>query len=254
MMEIILDEYTQTGGQPEGILALMMAELDFLYKRNTTLFGYLNTASELTFEFVLGEAPTVAIADLREVNFTRLPDTEVLRLMETALLVTRDHERLSPGPLTLKLKDLRMQEFRVRSPEFQAAMSQAIGVIAVALTKALFDLYGVEEGRGGRFPRSAMAVLHLLAALVIEADANHRPIDSRLPYDRFLSITQKMLTARQQRFAVYLFVSILDGRARLIKDYDPTEHTLVLDDVVVKFLERIRELIRERERERAGRV
>jgi len=219
--------------------------------RNTTLFGYLNTACELTFAFVLGRERRIAVSDLKEMNYTRLTEAEILRLMQTALLVRIHDGALIPGPITEKLYALRMEETRIRTPEFQAAMAQTIGVIAVALTKALFDLYGMEEG-GGRFPRSAMAILHLLAALVIEADENGRPIDPHLAYNRFLDLTHKMLTPRQQRFAVYQFVSIADGRARLLKDFDSRTSELIFDDVVVNFLERIRELIRERERGRAA--
>lgn len=256
MMSLIIKEYVESKGKPDRRMELMMMELDFLYKRNTTLFGYLNTATEVCFDLVFSNEayPKIEISELDELNHSRLPNDEILKILEKSLLINIDDGHIVPGNIIEKIRTLRLAEISIRSEEFHAAITEMIGLIAVALTKALFEIYGVEEGRGSRFPRSAMAVLHLLAHLIIEADENNQPINKELALEKYFELMTKMLTPRQRKFFLYQFISFIDGRARILKDYDDENKNLIIDDVVVDFLERIRELIREYEREREDRT
>jgi hypothetical protein len=47
-----------------------------------------------------------------------------------------------------------------------------------------------------------------------------------------------------------MFLSVVDGRPRLLEDYDESKNEFVFADVVVNFLERMREQIREYKRAR----
>lgn len=250
MMDIVLDEYISTNGRPDVTTELMMAELDFLYKRNITLFGYLNTAVEVCFDFLFYDMTRIPRTDLKELNQSKLPDDEIITVLEQGLLIRQDKVNIYPGVLTDKMANLRLARIQIRDPEWQRAMTEVIGLIAIALTKALFEIYGAQKGRGARFPRSAMATLHLLAHLMLEADRTGNPVDSRLALTEFFNITSGMLTRRQQRYATYIFLSVVDGRPRLLEDYDDSKDELVFADVVVNFLERTREQIREHKRRR----
>ncbi len=242
-MNLIVNEYISTDGNPDPVTSLMMAELDFLYKRNVTLFGYLNTAMEVLFQFVLGGDDMIPVSDLKELNVTRLKDKDVLRILEGALLIRVEGSNILPGILVDRLRSLRLEAVSVRSGEFQQAVMETTGVISVSLTKSLFDIYGTTNGR--RFPRSAMAVLHLLASIVMEADDNGTAVDKEMALERFYRLMSKMLTVRQQRFALYQLVSFVDGRVRLLEDIDSDREVIIWGDVMVDFLERSRELIRE---------
>ncbi len=250
MMEIVLEEYIHSGAKPDQVTQLMMSELDFLFKRNTTLFGYLNTAVEVSFNFLFADENRIARDDLREMNQSRLSNEEIADVLVRALLIKDDGMYFTPGPLTERMRDMRLARISIRDPDWQEAMTEAIGVMALALTKSLFEIYGAQKGRGARFPRSAMSILHLLAYLIIEAERTGSPINPHLALNEFFRVTAKMLTPRQRKYAIYSFISVVDGRARLLKDFDNSKQELVFADVVVNFLERIRELIREYKRAR----
>jgi hypothetical protein len=250
MMEIVISEYIETDAKPATTTELMMAELDFLYKRNITLFGYLNTAIEVCFDFIFYEQTRIPNIDLKELNQSRLPNDEITEVLGKGLLITQDDDYIYPGPLTEKMSNLRLARIPIRDPKWQAAMTEVIGLIAIALTKALFEIYGAEKGKRARFPRSAMATLHLLAHMLLQAEKSGTPIDPRLALDEFFKLTTGMLTKRQRRFATYMFLSVVDGRPRLLEDYDESKNEFVFADVVVNFLERMREQIREYKRAR----
>ncbi|MFQ6061277.1 MAG: hypothetical protein ACE5KV_08325 [Thermoplasmata archaeon] len=251
MMEIVLDEYIQSDAKPDQVTQLMMSELDFLFKRNTTLFGYLNTAVEVSFNFLFAEENRIPRDDLREMNQSRLPNDEIADVLKQALLIEDDGMYFTPGPLTERMRDMRLARISIRDPDWQEAMTEAIGVMAVALTKSLFEIYGAQSGRGARFPRSAMSLLHLLAYLILEAERTGEPVNPRLALNDFFRVTTGMLTPRQRKYAIYLFISVVDGRARLLQEFDNSKQELVFADVVVNFLERTRELMREYKRARA---
>jgi hypothetical protein len=249
-MDLILQEYIDNNGEPDELMKFMMSELDFLFKRNIRLFGYLNVAAEISFDLVFAGEISVNKTELKELNKTRLPNDKIIHILEQGLLVRDIGDEIVAGPIIEVVKNVRFTGIELRDPQFGQTMRELIALIAIALTKGIFDLYGF--GKENIFPRSAMAVLHLLADMMIKAEETGNPIDVKYQLKDYYTVMRPMVTPRQQTFFIFQFISIIDGQVRLLDDIDTENGELIVNKKVVAFLERMRELIREYTRQRSS--
>ena len=252
-LEETLNEYLSIFGggvpskRPPPWMESMLREFDFLYRRNAFLLGYLNTAIDVCFEFILENKTKISEKGLKELNHTNTINRNVINVLTNALVIDYDGTNITSGKIIERMRQIKWAGIPIGEPRFQQKVQELNGLIAIALTKALFDIYG-SRGKGDRFPRTAISLLHFFSGIIIDAESKNIDINPIRQMSEFSSIIAYQLNKRQKDFLFWQFLGLLDGRDRIIYDYNEINDSLKLKDNVIEYLERMRERLRTRGR------
>jgi hypothetical protein len=234
-----LELYVKMNPAPDWLVG-GIRELAWIFTENPRTQGYLNTAREVTWMFTLDELEEVGVDDVMEVNYAQVPRDDILTLLEEALLVERKDDKLVPGTLVRKLRQVRLEGYAMNTPEVEARLLEIQGILSIALIGSIVK-------RKKYIPRRALAVLHMLSQNMIRSGES---IEQVIPND-ILDLVFVGLTSRQKRHVQYIMSGLADGKTKILSDV--TDDGLSLKEVMVTYCEKMRERWRERERERAGR-
>ncbi len=219
-------------------LANTVQELAWLYKQYPRTMGYFNTALEVVETFLFMGKDLISIDGISEVNYTTLPRDNVLSLLEEALIIERNGDRISPGKLVKKLQEARWEGYQMDTPEMENKLLEMHGILVVALTKSLLR-------SGNYLPRQPLAIFHMLSGQIL---ASGEKIDPILP-DYIIESSTGGLSSRQISRIVRSMAGLGDGKTKIISDITP-DYEKPLKDIIIEYCEKMRERYRERERER----
>lgn len=232
----ILQTYIRES-QPPDWLVSAVGELAWIFSEYPRTKGYLNTAMEVMWIFTLDGLDEVSVDGVSEVNFSGLPRDRIIALLEEAMIVERKEEKLFPGPLIRKLRQVRWEGYGLNTPEIKEKLLEIQGILSIALTRALI--------REGTFlPRRALAVFNMLSENMIRSGEQIKLIIPEYIYN----VATARLTARQKMHVQYIMSGFLDGHTKIISDV--TDEGLSLKDVMIEYCTKMRERWRRRERER----
>lgn len=223
--------------QPPDWLVSAVGELAWIFSEYPRTKAYLNTAMEITWTFILDGLIEINVDDVSEVNFTMLSRDRIINLLEEAMIIKKHKEKLLPGPLVEKLRNVRWEGYQLNTPEIKEKLLEIQGILSIALTRAL-----VREK--SFLPRRALAIFHMLSENMIQSGEQIKPV---IPEFVFRAASAG-LTARQKRHIQYIMSGFLDGHTKIISDVVDGE--LSLKDVMVEYCKNMRERWRRRERER----
>lgn len=230
-------------------ISLFIKELDWLFDRYIALWGYQNSALELSQYFLTNPSDEYAILDdLEEIHRTNLRTDELISVFRDGQLIIPRGDQLYIGPINMALRDLRLLDYNIRSNEFNIKSREYLGILNVALTKGLFINFSIDEDgrRIQRFPKFALGIFHLLSQVLM--DAGDQQISDAMSIDQVWNTTKTMLDKRQRKYLLQVFISLRKGSARFIDNFDDTN--IYWYSQLTKFLERFRERERDRYRGR----
>ncbi len=239
-LDEILSSYVQTGVIPEWIREAM-PEFDFVYKRDFKTNAFFNTAIELKDIALFEQKEHIDVDDLIELQFTRIPDNTILHVMEKAYLLERDGARYKFGKLINQLVSIRMAGYPLNSPELLQVHREILGVLAIAITKALIEDFKAY------IPRGALALFKILSAHMREHE-NEEEI-SRIINRECQNTGFNIIPRRQARHMKYYMNGFYDGSTRILTDVDD-EGSIICKPSITIYLNRMRERLRERQRDR----
>lgn len=233
----ILEAYVKDEMPPFWITK-MARELDFIYERNMRTRAYFNAAQEVTYRFSVDKESGFPLDDIEEINQSQLPRHKVIAILESSYIAEIRGSEVYPGALTKKLQDIRWEGYTLDTTQMALKLQEIKGILSIALTKALIETNEF-------VPRAALSILNLLSQQILEAEGEiGREIKTYRQHIAFARITQ-----RQARLLKWAMAGFEDSRPRICRDIDD-EGNIVLKDIVIDYLMRIRERWRERERER----
>jgi len=232
----VINDYLN--GSPPEWMSDFIRELDFIYQEDLRVRGYFNVASEVVEIFVIDKEPSVKIDDVEEFHNTHIAQRRIIEVLEWAKIVERKGDRLYPGELTIKFISLRREERYLTDEEIQKVIFEIRGLLTVALTKALLEM-------NVYVPRGALSIFNMLSRQIL-ASYGQDSVDPKI-YKLNQDITFGMIPKRQRNHIKRRMIGLSGGGTRLIEDIDD-EGNLVLKPKVVRYLQRIRERIRERQR------
>lgn len=233
----ILEAYMEDKSPPFWITK-MARELDFIYERNMRTRAYFNATQEVTFRFSVDKESSFPLDDIEEINQSQLPRYKIISILEKSYLAEIRDSVVYPGVLTRKLQDIRWEGYTLDTTQMALKLQEIKGVLSIALTKALIETKEF-------IPRAALSILNLLSQQILEAEEEIRSeIKTYRQYIAFARITQ-----RQSNLLRWAMAGFEDSRPRICKDIDD-EGNIILKDIVIDYLTRMRERWRERERER----
>lgn len=234
----ILEAYMEDRTQPSWITD-MVCELDFIYERNLRTRAYFNAAQEVIYRFSVEKESGFPLDDIKEISQSQIPRHKIITILENAYLAEIKDFRVYPGVLTRKLQNIRWEGYELNAPQMVLGRQEIKGVLSIALTKALIETKEF-------VPREALSILNLLSQQMLEADAEIRR--ETKPYRQRIAFAR--ITPRQAKFLIKTMGgSGNNSRTKICRDIDD-EGNLVLKDIVIDYLTRMRERWRERERER----
>jgi len=232
----ILEIYIKENPPPDWLVKAI-SELAWIFNQYPRTKGYLNTAMEVTWMFTLDGLDEVGVDDVMEVNYSNLPRDKILALLEEAMIVERKVDRLSPGPLVRRLREVRWEGYQINTAEIQEKLLEIQGVLTVALTKSLIHTRSY-------LPRRALAVFNLLSSNMIRSGENINPVIPEYVYDAACS----GLSSRQRKHIEWIMCGLLNGHTKIFADV--TEEGLAMKDVMIEYSQKMRERWRARQRER----
>ncbi len=233
----ILREFVRSDSPPDWLMA-GIRELSWVYHGHPRTAAFINAAMEVADRFVIERASSLDTQDIKEVNYTLLPQAKVISLLEEALILKNDGGKLRPGPLVKRLIKVRNLNLPLESPEQEAAALEYQGILAVSLMRSMLE-------DGTVVPQGALAIMTFLAAQALRADGAVAPKVEQLTWD--LAFNQ--VPRRQEDKMRRIMSGWLDGIAKVISDIDANGQPVLKDSMVV-YLENMRERYRERERGR----
>jgi len=234
----ILEAYMKERSPPSWITNIAY-ELDFIYKRNLRTRAYFNAAQEVIYRFSVEKEPNFPLDNIKEINQSQIPRHKILTILENAYLIEIKDFRVYPGALTRKLQNIRWEGYALNETQMVLVRQEIKGILSIALTRALIETKEF-------IPREALSILNLLSQQMLKADGEIgreiRTYRQRIAFAR--------ITPRQSRFLIREMGGFgNNSEVRICKDIDD-EGNLILKDVVIDYLTRMRERWRERDRER----
>lgn len=147
------------------------------------------------------------------------------------------------GPLLEKLHQLRRENFRMISDEASTAVRDIYGVLTIAITRDLLDR---QARRGGKFPRTALAILDMLSTKIRDELNEEGEISSEISDFQLRRAFTKMVK-KQREFILDKMVGLdITGENFILSDVGPDGY--ILKDVMIRYLEHIRDRFIERKR------
>lgn len=236
----VLDEYLK--GSPPSWIRNAMTHIGWVFESYPRTAAYLNLATEILFDFVIGAKPSLAEVDLEEFRYVRTSPKAILAVLEEAHIIRKQQDEILPGKLTQELQKLRLAEFDIRSMEFRAKIKEARGVLSVALTIGLLKM---DEFR----PQKPLTLFRILAQNIIasgvDVDRAIQETMSQISFDAACCA----VSARQSQHLVWRMSGLDSGEPKIIAGIDEDDY-LVFDPVILEYMHRMRERYRERIRER----
>lgn len=236
----ILTNFIQSGEPPDWLLN-GLRELAWIFYGHPRTAAFVNAAVEIADRFAIERVPELTIHDVKEVNYTRLPQRRIIGLLEEALIVEREGDILKPGPLTRRLMTVRDLGYPLNSPEQKQKALEYQGILAISLLRAMLrdETY---------VPRGALAIVTLLAVHALASGDIAAEI-SDLTWD----MAFHAIPNRQENKLKRIMAGLLDGVTKMIHNIND-EGRPELKDCMVVYLQNMRERFRERRRERVHSV
>lgn len=234
----ILETYIHENPPPYWLVDAVK-ELAWIFREYPVTQAYFNTAMELTEMFTIDRMDHVSIEEIDEINYTNLPREKILTILEEALLIERKEDNVSPGPLVKKLMMIKWEGYEMNTPEVEGKLREIHGILTVALTRSMI--------RDRTYlPRRALAVFYLLSnKLIADGDVEITPFLEEYSID----IAMAKLTHRQRNRLLRVMSGFLDGETKIISDRPEGDGAPPLKDIMVVYLNKMRERWRTRDRE-----
>ena len=234
-----LEEFIKNNPPPKW-LTDGLQEMGWIYQQYPRTFGYFNTAEEVVQTFVVEQVPKIHVDEIKEINYTALPNERVLNMLERAWIAERDGRYIRPGKLTRRLQETRLGGYDLNTPEIKEKIKEFRGILTLALTKSLLE--NLEEE--GFMPRQIIAVLDLLSTQML---ASGEEIDRNVPSIRVDSALY-YISPRQRYRTVRIMSGFRDGETKILTDVDE-RGDMIIKESMVPYLTEMRERWRTRERE-----
>lgn len=239
-LDEILVTYIEQSTIPEWIRDVM-PEFDFMYNRDMGTRAFFNLAVELKDVALFEGKEYINIKDLTELRFTAVPTNTILHVMEKAYLIEKKQSRYKIGKLIHKLVSIRMAGYSLNSSELLKVHREILGVLCIAITKALIGEFKTYV------PRGALAIFNMLSHHILEHLPNEEisnKINNQSQY-----VGYRIVPSRQRKHLTYYMAGFHDGSTRILDDLND-ESEIICKPCITVYLNRMRERLRERDRER----
>lgn len=242
-LEESVDIYLQ--GNPPGWLRKAMIHFGWIFESYPLTAAYLNLATEIIFDFVIGNEGHLTNQDLEEIHYMAATVDEVKVVLESAALIIVDGNKIRPGRLTEEIDRIRIAQYRLNTTEFQEKVQEVRGVLSVALTLAIVK-------SGDYRPQRPLALFRILGQNIINSGLEDtRSINRKMSEisfeDACLAINDK-----QKRRILWHMSGFSTGHTRVIEEIEKNGSSidLVFDSEMMVFMDRIRQRYRKRLRAR----
>jgi len=233
----IIKTYVEEDPPPHWLVDAI-GELGWIFREYPRTKGYLNTAIEVTWMFILERLDEVGIDDIAEVNHSNLPRDKILTILEEASIITIEGEKVFPGIIVQKLRKVRWEGYQMDTPQIKSKLLELHGILTVALTQSMLN-------DKEYIPRRALAVFHMLSDNMINSGEKIEPVIPDYVFDKACG----EMSERQKNKIRWVMSGFIDGQTKIISDV--TERNgMTIKDEMVKYCEKMRERWRERDRER----
>lgn len=239
-IEEVLASYMD--GNPPDWMRKAMAHVGWIFESYPRTAAFLNLATEVMFDFVIGEAPSLGEDDLKEFRYVKVSPNEILTLLEEAYLIIRDAGKIMPGRLIDEIKAVRIVDYPIKSKEFTERIREVRGVLAVAITMGLL--------KSGRFrPQRPLTLFRILAQNILVSGLDDgRAIERTMSQVSFEAACHK-ISPRQRSHLLWYMSGFSSGQPYIMQDLND-KGWIVFDGTIIEFMERMRERYRERMRMR----
>ena len=226
-------------GTPPEDIDDAVAEFDRIYFSNLRIRVFYNTACEAVHWAIV--RPNSPIT-LLEPNFSTIPETKVLSVLEESGIISRRRDGIYAGPLLKKLIRLRLTRYGISSPEFSKQLRIIYAILTLTVTKTLLKH---EEF----IPQIVMSIFRVVSAHVF-----HNLKSVKIPREVPRSTWKTGLKGMNPREEMHIEWDLLGLTAntnpRIFEDYDPDREQFISKECMVCYYEYIRSRMREREVER----
>ncbi len=231
-----LSEFIQQENPPEWLLD-GIRELSWIFFGHPRTAAYINVSMEIADRFAIERLPHISINDIKEVNYTRLSPRRIISLLEDALIIRVENNIVYPGPLSLRLREVRDLGYPLNSPEQKARALEYHGILAISVLRSMLL-------EGEYIPRGALSVLTLLSLQALTSEEIQREISDVTWDSAFRDVPN-----RQENKMKRIMAGLLDGVTKMIHNINE-DGKPELKTEVVSYLVNMRERYRERERTR----
>jgi hypothetical protein len=229
-------------GDPPDWLRKAMTHIGWIFESYPLTAAYLNLATEIMFDFVIGGEASIDDAELTELNYMRVSPNAVKKVLEESYLIETGDSKVYPGRLVDEISKLRLTEYNLKNDEFREKVQEVRGVLSVALTLALV--------RFGRFkPQRPLSLFRILAQNMLNSGLNDSADISRTLSEQSFEDACVAISARQKRRLKWHISGFSTGHPYVIENIDENMN-IVFDVDIVTYMDRMRERYRERKRAR----
>ena len=237
----ILSLYLAKESPPIWLTDGLIEIASWIYTGNPQGSGYFNTANELFEVFAIKREEIIPIKELREFNYTNIPEKTILNALKDARIIDYNTEVITPGLLTKKLIQLRWEGYELDSHEVSQKLKEAQGIIAMAITRSSLGSH--------KKPQKALGIMRLMSKIILDNFTAEKIESTISDYD--IEIAFNKMPIRQQKKILRQIYGLSDGDTKIIKDTD-IEGNMPLKASVLLYLENMRERYRERDRSDRG--
>lgn len=217
-----------------------IAEFDRIYFSNLRLRVFYNTACEAV-QYAIAY-PNLPL-ELVEPNFSIIPESKVLSVLEESGIISRKGEEIFAGPLLKKLVRMRLTGYIFASPEFLKQLRIIYAVLTLTIAKTLLKH---EEF----IPQIVMSILRVISAHVF-----HNLESAKIPREVPRSAWNTGFRGTNPRVETHTEWDLLgltpNTNPRIFEDYKFDREQYISKKCMVYYYEYIRSRIRERELERS---
>lgn len=229
-------------GSPPGWLRDALTHVGWIFESYPRTAAYLNLATEIMFDFVIGGDSSLEEDELTELRYMSISPNAARRVLEAAFIIANDSGRLLPGPLVMEISNIRLTEYRLSSREFKEKVKEVRGVLAVALTLALIN-------EGNFKPQRPVSLFRIFSQNIINSGLDDSVSISKTLSESSFEDACITLSPRQRRRLKWHMVGFSTGNPSVIENIDD-QMNLVFDGSIVLYMDRMRERYRERMRQR----
>jgi hypothetical protein len=237
----ILETYLKEDAPPKWIINIVK-ELAWIYKKNPRTMGYFNTAEEISKVFLFDSVTKISNEELKELNYSTLPNNKILSLLKEGLIVELNDEYILPGPLVKKLQQVKWEEVAISAPRLQSKLLELNGIVTIAITRAMIT---TKE----QIPRQSLSIFHLLSNQILLSD-DDEDVENIIPEYSFEGTMFSLLNNMQVDRVLRTMTGFGDGSTKLIEDIDD-HNEIHLNKTTTIYLNQMRERWRTRVRDRA---
>ncbi len=237
----IITEYISNPEPPEW-LSEAICEYSFIYRDNTRVSKFFNSAGEISLEFVVNGVDKINIDKLWELKSSDIPTPAIISVLEEGKIVKKNGNFLYPGEMVNRLISIAQKGIELSDEEAIKSRKEMYGILGIVLTKSLLERRETEF-----IPQSALAVLHIISLHILRANDDDDIIDDV----RFFEAVEKLPTRLRKKLVEKMAgFGPLDAEAYIIRDIDYDGQPR-LKNCMVEYSNRMR--IRKRERKQRER-